>query len=149
MVEYEPAPPPVQAPPEMPPRNFLEYVAKTLQSTYSKRKEEGTDPYALLDIDLVLSNLSPQERDATSADLEALTSILRIQQALRDEHENNGIKLSNLDVYDMRFRFRVESSRGLEGKTLDAVTKQRIEQSSRHEEKVSGEQKKPWYRSVV
>jgi hypothetical protein len=155
MVEYKEAPPQQAAqqqfPVEYPPRTSLEFASKTLQSSYSKRGGDNqTSPFKLLDIDLVLSNLTPAERDAAAAYIDAMLALQQLELAVQADQDNPDIHFSITEAYDLKYCFQVESSRGLEAKTLDAVTKQRIEQTSSHKESVStGEQKKAWYRSVV
>ena len=130
---------------ELPPRTQLEYANKILTAKYSERGGASE----LLNIDLILANLTPPEREAGREILAAYAAIMDVERAydkVAARYQKRKLKSVIKTDYELDFSYLIDSSRALAGRTLDAATVQRISQISKHEEK--GQQQLPFHKRL-
>ena len=112
---------------DLPPRNPQEYANKILQAHYS-------ESFPLLTLDLILANLSVEERENAWSYLRAATALAHLEAAYATQgHKTNWTIASD---YEQDFCFLVDSSRAIDGRTLDAATVQRVAQETKHKEEL-------------
>ena len=111
---------------DYPARTPIEYANKILDAHYGKK-------YPLLNADLILANLDPKEREIAMSYLLAYAKIMQLKNSVETATKKK-VRWQIQDDYELMFCYMIDSSRALGGRTLDAVTMQRIDQMLRSKE---------------